>query len=130
VTDLAVEFGDAPDFVQFATYEGQKECVLLSQATSQDLSRFVLQQRGWGVCWSRQAAFSLLELAEGGDMAAFKELLTPDELRYVACQLLAGLVQLHEHMGIEHADVKPANLLIRGDGTIKIHALFTSLSSF
>ena len=66
--------------------------------------------------------FIVLEYVAGENLA---ELLTrrgrlpPDESRGLALQAARALAHVHE-AGLVHRDVKPQNLLLRGDGTLKL----------
>src|SRR3954465_9029340 len=71
---------------------------------------------GGGVaCWGRERGggepLSALLAREGG--------LGPDRTRDVLRQAAAGLAAAHAAGGV-HRDVKPANLLVASDGTVKI----------
>jgi serine/threonine-protein kinase len=67
-------------------------------------------------------AFIVLEYAEGGNLA--EELvrtgpLAPERVAALGAQAAAGLAHAHER-GLVHRDVKPQNLLLAEDGTLKV----------
>ena len=53
------------------------------------------------------------------DLLARRGRLPPDEARELAAQAARGLAHAHE-AGLVHRDVKPQNLIVRRDGTVKI----------
>jgi serine/threonine-protein kinase len=53
------------------------------------------------------------------ELLARRGRLDPDEARELAAQAAAGLAHAHE-AGLVHRDVKPQNLILRRDGTVKI----------
>ncbi len=67
-------------------------------------------------------AFMVLEYVDGGNLA--EELLRagplpPERVAALGAQAAAGLAHAHER-GLVHRDVKPQNLLLAGDGTLKV----------
>lgn len=58
-------------------------------------------------------AFLVLELCDGGSLAARSMPLPPAEVRSVVVRLAEALAAAHE-AGVVHRDVKPANVLFRG----------------
>jgi serine/threonine protein kinase len=66
--------------------------------------------------------YIVMEYVEGETLAellARRGRLSPAEAVELALQVCSGLEHAH-HAGLVHRDVKPQNLIIRGDGTIKI----------
>ncbi len=63
--------------------------------------------------------FCALELCTGGTLAAHTPL-PPRAAVEVALQVCAALQYAHEELGLIHLDLKPQNLLIAEDGTIKV----------
>jgi serine/threonine protein kinase len=66
--------------------------------------------------------YIVMEYVEGetlADLLARRGRLAPAEAVEVALQVCSGLEHAHR-AGLVHRDVKPQNLIIRGDGTIKI----------
>jgi serine/threonine-protein kinase len=66
--------------------------------------------------------YIVMEYVEGvtlAELLAGRGRLPPDEARHLAPQACRGLAHAH-HAGLIHRDVKPQNLLLRSDGTLKI----------
>jgi eukaryotic-like serine/threonine-protein kinase len=63
----------------------------------------------------------VMELVRGESLAARLERgdLAPAELRHIALQLLDGLEAAHR-ASVFHCDVKPANVLLEDDGTVRL----------
>jgi len=67
-------------------------------------------------------AYLVMELVPGESLAAVRRrlgALPPEQVLEVVAQAAAGLGAAHE-MGIVHRDVKPANLLLRPDGSVAV----------
>jgi serine/threonine protein kinase len=66
--------------------------------------------------------YIVMEYVEGetlADVLARRKRLAPAEAVELALQVCSGLEHAHR-AGLVHRDIKPQNLLIRGDGTVKI----------
>ncbi|MFJ4502069.1 serine/threonine-protein kinase [Streptomyces sp. NPDC088864] len=66
--------------------------------------------------------FLVMELVEGrslADVLLAQERLGPEQAAHIAGQAAAGLAAAHRQ-GIVHRDIKPGNLMLDGEGTVKI----------
>ena len=66
--------------------------------------------------------FLVMELVEGrslGDLLEAQESVPPDQVARIAEQAAAGLAAAHRQ-GIVHRDIKPGNLMVDADGSVKI----------
>lgn len=66
--------------------------------------------------------FLVMELVEGqslGDLLADQERVHPEQVARIAGQAAAGLAAAHRQ-GIVHRDIKPGNLMLDADGSVKI----------
>lgn len=66
--------------------------------------------------------YIVLEYAEGITLKEYLQAhgpLTPDETIHIAVQILSGLQHAHSR-GIIHRDIKPQNIIIAPDGSIKV----------
>jgi hypothetical protein len=70
-----------------------------------------------GECGGRP--FITMELIEGQTLAALAGRLPPAELARLGGQAARALAAAHA-AGVVHRDVKPANLMVRGDGLVKV----------
>ncbi|MFH8883620.1 protein kinase [Streptomyces californicus] len=66
--------------------------------------------------------FLVMELVEGqslGDLLAAQERVHPEQVARIAGQAAAGLAAAHRQ-GIVHRDIKPGNLMLDAEGSVKI----------
>ena len=88
-----------------------------------DLGTFVMRSHGWLVTpLPRLEVFLRLDYCPGADIDLLIDregALSPATARFYAACALLGLERLHE-LGIAHRDVKPDNLLLGGDGYVRI----------
>ncbi|WTI73014.1 serine/threonine protein kinase [Streptomyces sp. NBC_00727] len=66
--------------------------------------------------------FLVMELVEGrslADLLLAQERLGPEQAAHIAGQAAAGLAAAHRQ-GVVHRDIKPGNLMLDGEGTVKI----------
>ncbi|PVC63198.1 serine/threonine protein kinase [Streptomyces sp. CS065A] len=66
--------------------------------------------------------FLVMELVEGqslGDLLAAQERVRPEQVARIAGEAAAGLAAAHRQ-GIVHRDIKPGNLMLDADGSVKI----------
>ncbi|MEV6265241.1 protein kinase [Streptomyces sp. NPDC051784] len=66
--------------------------------------------------------FLVMELVEGrslGDLLENQERVLPEQVAQIAGQAAAGLAAAHRQ-GIVHRDIKPGNLMLDADGSVKI----------
>ncbi|GAA2920176.1 serine/threonine-protein kinase [Streptomyces argenteolus] len=66
--------------------------------------------------------FLVMELVEGrslGDLLEAQEKIHPEQVALIAGQAAAGLAAAHRQ-GIVHRDIKPGNLMLDADGSVKI----------
>lgn len=67
-------------------------------------------------------AYLVMELVDGeplSEVLAREGRLTPERTMHILGQAAAGLNAAH-HSGVVHRDIKPGNLLVRPDGTVKV----------
>src|SRR5215218_6675711 len=77
------------------------------------------------------APYIVMEYVNGASLAeliARRGRLPPDEVVLLGLQACAGLQHAHDH-GLIHRDVKPHNLLVRADGTLKVSDFGIALST-
>ncbi|MEO3850099.1 tetratricopeptide repeat protein [Streptomyces sp. B8F3] len=72
--------------------------------------------------WIEGLPCVVTEYAEGGDLAGLLRAgaLPPAEALRYARHLCDGLRHGHDQLGLVHRDVKPANCLLTGDGTLRV----------
>ena len=66
--------------------------------------------------------FLVMEFVEGSTLKALikdKGKLSSDQALYIARQIAEGLASIHER-GVIHRDIKPQNIMVRPDGSVKV----------
>ena len=66
--------------------------------------------------------FLVMEFIEGSTLKALikaKDKLSSDQALYIARQIAEGLASIHRR-GVIHRDIKPQNIMVRPDGTVKV----------
>ncbi|KRC85147.1 hypothetical protein ASE25_19005 [Terrabacter sp. Root85] len=109
---LAAGFADSPDFVE----RFRREALTAAALSHPNIA----QVYDYGV--DGDSHFIVMEYAEGQDLAhVIREhgRLTPGDAVRVAEQVCAALGAAHR-AGVVHRDVKPGNVIIRPDGTVKV----------
>jgi serine/threonine-protein kinase len=109
---LAAGFADSPDFVE----RFRREALTAAALSHPNIA----QVYDYGV--DGDSHFIVMEYAEGQDLAhVIREhgRLTPGDAVRVAEQVCAALGAAHR-AGVVHRDVKPGNVIIRSDGTVKV----------
>eukprot|EP01012_Entosiphon_sulcatum_P037971 TRINITY_DN4898_c0_g1_i1.p1 TRINITY_DN4898_c0_g1~~TRINITY_DN4898_c0_g1_i1.p1 ORF type:complete len:480 (-),score=121.06 TRINITY_DN4898_c0_g1_i1:81-1520(-) len=75
-----------------------------------------------GFAKTESTGLIVMEFAPGGSLYSLMRefrTISEDTMRRYTRQLLSGLVYLHSK-GVVHRDIKPMNVLISGDGTVKL----------
>ena len=109
---LAAGFADSPDFVE----RFRREALTAAALSHPNIA----QVYDYGV--DGDSHFIVMEYAEGQDLAQVIRQhgrLTPGDAVRVAEQVCAALGAAHR-AGVVHRDVKPGNVIIRPDGTVKV----------
>ena len=109
---LAAGFADSPDFVE----RFRREALTAAALSHPNIA----QVYDYGV--DGDSHFIVMEYAEGQDLAHVIRQhgrLTPGDAVRVAEQVCAALGAAHR-AGVVHRDVKPGNVIIRPDGTVKV----------
>ena len=68
---------------------------------------------------SSKKIYLVLELAERGSLHKQCPMDAPSAKKYFK-ELVSGLMYLHDHQGVVHRDIKPQNLLLSKDNTLKM----------
>ena len=109
---LAAGFADSPDFVE----RFRREALTAAALSHPNIA----QVYDYGV--DGDSHFIVMEYAEGHDLAqVIREhgRLTPGDAVRIAEQVCAALGAAHR-AGVVHRDVKPGNVIVRSDGTVKV----------
>ena len=109
---LAAGFADSPDFVE----RFRREALTAAALSHPNIA----QVYDYGV--DGDSHFIVMEYAEGQDLAhVIREhgRLTPGDAVRIAEQVCAALGAAHR-AGVVHRDVKPGNVIVRSDGTVKV----------
>ena len=109
---LAAGFADSPDFVE----RFHREALTAAALSHPNIA----QVYDYGV--DGDSHFIVMEYAEGHDLAqVIREhgRLTPTDAVRVAEQVCAALGAAHR-AGVVHRDIKPGNVIVRPDGTVKV----------
>lgn len=81
---------------------------------------FVVQLRS--TFQDQEYLYIVMEYAQGGDLLHLlieKDILSQEETRFYVAQMVVAVEQIHK-MNYIHRDIKPDNILIGGDGHIKV----------
>src|SRR4051812_24874932 len=109
---LAAVYADSPDFVE----RFRREALTAAALSHPNIA----QVYDYGV--DGPSHFIVMEYAEGQDLANVireRGRLTPADAVRVAEQVCAALAAAHR-AGVVHRDIKPGNVIVRGDGTVKV----------
>jgi serine/threonine protein kinase len=94
----------------------EQECRIHESLNHQNIVKVI------GIVYQRNYVFVILELCEGGDLLDYihsNALRPPRRLLSYFYQLLCAVGHLHDR-GIAHLDIKPENVLLSSDQTIKL----------
>ena len=109
---LSPAFAESPDFIE----RFRREALTAARLSHPNIA----QVYDYGV--DGASHFIVMEYAEGSDLAhLIREhgRLTPSDAVRVAEQVCAALATAHRS-GVVHRDVKPGNVIVRPDGTVKV----------
>jgi serine/threonine-protein kinase len=109
---LGAGFADSPDFVE----RFRREALTAAALSHPNIA----QVYDYGV--DGDSHFIVMEYAEGQDLAqVIREhgRLTPSDAVRIAEQVCAALGAAHR-AGVVHRDIKPGNVIVRPDGTVKV----------
>lgn len=109
---LAPVYADSPDFVE----RFRREALTAAALSHPNIA----QVYDYGVDGSSH--FIVMEHVEGSDLARLlreRGRLTPADAVRVAEQVCAALAAAHR-AGVVHRDIKPGNVMVRPDGTVKV----------
>jgi len=109
---LAPVYADSPDFVE----RFRREALTAAALSHPNIA----QVYDYGVDGS--AHFIVMEHVEGSDLSRLLReggRMTPADAVHVAEQVCAALAAAHR-AGVVHRDIKPGNVMVRPDGTVKV----------
>ncbi len=115
---LRSEYADDPVFLERFRCEARHAAALSHPNIAAVLDYGETRDAGSG----ERLAYLVMELVEGAPLSARLEAdgpLPPEDALSVLRQAAAGLAEAHR-AGLVHRDVKPANILVRPDGRVKL----------
>lgn len=122
------------DLIAFSTFTGRNLVIVLRLYEVLDdpkgariqpvvlyTSNVLSKKHSFNVQTSVNKVYLITELAHRGDLMNVSKtnVLTDENLRTITLQVMNGLLYLHNNF-ITHNDLKPSNILLTNDGTVKI----------